>query len=62
MQTNNTTGETQFYHIYSQNLGWTCPICGKVFSPTTIECPYCNANTRITSDNSTICTNNINNK
>jgi len=24
------------------NQGWTCPKCGKVFSPSIIECIYCN--------------------
>lgn len=21
--------------------GWVCPKCGRVFSPTTSQCPYC---------------------
>ena len=25
--------------------GWICPKCGKVFSPNTSECIYCNNNT-----------------
>lgn len=23
------------------NKGWQCPICGRVYSPTTPMCPYC---------------------
>ena len=57
---NNTTDKVQFYQIHSQNLGWTCPICGKVFSPTTMECPYCNANQNIKYSNTTITMNNEN--
>ena len=26
----------------SYNMGWQCPICGKVFSPWVTECGYCN--------------------
>lgn len=25
--------------------GWICPKCGRVFSPFTISCPYCDSNT-----------------
>lgn len=24
------------------NYGWICPKCGRVFSPFTMMCPYCN--------------------
>lgn len=27
---------------YGNPIGWTCPKCGKVFSPNTSQCPYCN--------------------
>lgn len=58
----NCTGETHFYQIRSNNLGWTCPNCGKVFSPTVTECPYCNNGSSITiSDNSDITFHNIEN-
>lgn len=29
-------------NVISQNLGWTCPQCGSVYSPTTTECWRCN--------------------
>ena len=32
---------TYFWNGYPQ--GWICPRCGKVFSPDTEECSYCNA-------------------
>lgn len=58
----NHTGETRFYQIRSNNLGWTCPNCGKVFSPTVTECPYCNNSSSITvSDSSDITFHNIKN-
>lgn len=22
-------------------MGWQCPVCGRVYSPTTIQCFYC---------------------
>ena len=35
---------------FSTPLGWKCPCCGHVFSPTTPECPYCsNAERTVTS-------------
>lgn len=34
------------YQIISMGpQGWICPKCGKVFSPNTSECIYCNNNT-----------------
>lgn len=33
----NNDNEQYFYQI-----GWICPKCGRVFSPSTTECPYCN--------------------
>lgn len=35
------------YINWNQRYGWTCPICNRVFSPTTDQCPYCN-NKKIT--------------
>ena len=36
--------DQDFYLIEhdSINKGWVCPKCGRVFSPSTTECPYCN--------------------
>ena len=39
--------EIQFYQIKSNNLGWTCPNCGRVFSPSTTECLYCNKSNKV---------------
>ena len=34
---------------FSMPMGWKCPCCGHVFSPTTPECPYCsNSETTVT--------------
>jgi hypothetical protein len=43
-----TCNENKFYGDLSNtfhfnNQGWTCPKCGKVFSPSIIECIYCNS-------------------
>jgi len=24
--------------------GWQCPVCGRVYSPTTMMCPFCGGN------------------
>lgn len=34
------------------NYGWVCPICGSVYSPTTVECHKCNKS--MTSSSTTI--------
>lgn len=51
---NQTTGTAQFYQIKSNNLGWTCPNCGKVFSPTVTECYYCNSTPETTFSGTTV--------
>lgn len=28
--------------MVSQNLGWSCPVCGYCYSPTTTDCSKCN--------------------
>lgn len=48
---NSTTGNFEFYSTHTGNYGWICPKCGKIFSPTTIECPYCNVSNTITMHN-----------
>ena len=39
-QINNTNIDSDFLNLF--NKGWTCPKCGRVFSPSIIECMYCN--------------------
>lgn len=33
---------TDFPKYFFGEQGWVCPKCGRVFSPRTYECPYCN--------------------
>lgn len=33
---------TDFTNYFFGEQGWVCPKCGRVFSPKTYECPYCN--------------------
>lgn len=33
---------TDFQQYFFGEQGWVCPKCGRVFSPKTYECPYCN--------------------
>jgi rubredoxin len=32
--------------------GWRCPVCGRVFSPSTAECPYCGRQETVTNTES----------
>lgn len=43
---------TSGYVNTTANYGWVCPICGSVYSPTTVECYKCNKS--ITSSSTTI--------
>jgi len=29
------------YQVMSHNMGWECPKCGRVYSPTTSMCAFC---------------------
>lgn len=33
---------TDFTNYFFGEQGWVCPKCGRVFSPRTYECHYCN--------------------
>ena len=51
--TNNTFGFTNTNFTFDNNYtfvrqGWQCPICGRVYSPDTMMCPYCGDNNTIT--------------
>lgn len=48
-----STGNFEFYSTHAGNYGWICPKCGKIFSPTTIECPYCNASNTVVMNETT---------
>ena len=34
---------TDFPQYFFGEQGWVCPKCGRVFSPRTYECPYCDS-------------------
>ena len=35
---------------YNYNVGWQCPICKHVYSPTVTQCPYCGDRETVDSD------------
>lgn len=35
---------------YNYNVGWQCPICKHVYSPTVTQCPYCGNSDTVASD------------
>lgn len=39
---------------YNYNVGWQCPICKHVYSPTVTQCPYCGNSDTVASDHVTI--------
>ena len=45
-----------FFEYYNSGFapqGWQCPICGRVYSPTTPMCYYCSRKTEIMTTTST---------
>lgn len=40
---------TRYYMLQEPAVqGWQCPICHRIYSPNTFECPYCNNHDTVT--------------